>query len=132
MLYTSPPAHTHSLSLAHSVSVSKIKINTKKRKWVEVDTQMDSVPVRDENGMSEDEMTSTISWQSDCLSNKKHMWPRAKENSTVYSGSPHGKMPVFLLETEKVSFGSSHFSLPILSVHRGSSESRVVGLCSSV
>ena len=76
-------------------------------------------------------MTSTISWPA--VSAKPNTCGLGqRETSTVYSGSTHGKMPVLLLERDKKSFASSLVSFPILSVDKGSEDSRVVGLCSSV
>ena len=73
--------------------------------------------------------------QADSLRNKnhidkKHIWARAKGNVHGLQWEPKGKMPVSLLQKERERFWGSLFSLPILSVDGGSSDSKVAGLCS--
>ena len=102
----------------------------KKRNTVEIDTQRDRVPIRHVSlrmlWLPQSPGKLTVSG----IRNTYGLGQR--ETSSVYTGIPHGKMPVFLLEKEKESFGCSLFSLPIQWVDSGRSVSRAVSLCSSV
>lgn len=96
---------------------------------MKIDTQRDSVPLRDGDGISLRVFTLVkISWQADCLRYKKHIWATAKGNLHCFQWELSWQ-DACILEKEGESFWSSLSSLPILLENRGSSDSRVVGLC---
>ena len=127
-LYPSP--HALLLSLSLPLFLSKMEINTE-RKRVEINTQRDSVPMKDKNEISL-RMKWLVQLLASCVRNKKHIWARAKGNLHCLQWEPSWQDACILTWERERKPWSSLFFLPILWVDRGSSDSSVGGLSSSV
>ena len=126
----STPHHMLSCSLSLPLFLSKMEINTE-RKRVGINTQRDSVPMKDKNEISL-RMKWLVQLLASCVRNKKHIWARAKGNLHCLQWEPSWQDACILTWERERKPWNSLFFLPILWVDRGSSDSSVGGLNSSV